>query len=195
MASVKLVARTVERTSSRRVQIDSKAGHVRERLMEMKSVWIGIDVSKDTLDIAQGSMGRQWQVEYAASELRELVEMWRQESVKGVVVEATGGWEKRLVHALQAASIPVMVMNPRLVRSFAKAAGRLAKTDRIDAGMLALFGERMEPEERPATAPADEARRSLFDRRRQLTDMLTQERNRLWLAPKPLRKEIKHHVD
>src|SRR6185437_12045611 len=80
-------------------------------------------------------------------------------------------------------------------RSFAKAAGRLAKTDRIDAGMLALFGERMEPEERPATAPADEARRSLFDRRRQLTDMLTQERNRLWLAPKPLRKEIKHHVD
>jgi len=163
--------------------------------MEKKSVWIGIDVSKDTLDIAQGSMGRQWQVEYAASELRELVEMLRQESVKGVVVEATGGWEKRLVSALRAASIPVMVMNPRLVRNFAKAAGRLAKTDRIDAGLLALFGERMEPEERQAATPADEARRSLFDRRRQLTDMLTQERNRLWLAPKPLRKEIKHHVD
>src|SRR5581483_5424782 len=96
---------------------------------------------------------------------------------------------------LREASLPVMVINPRQVRAFAKAAGRLAKTDRIDAEMLALFGERMQPEERPAPTPEDEARRALLERRRQLNDMLTQERNRLWLAPKDLRKEVKQHVE
>jgi transposase len=124
-----------------------------------------------------------------------LIKSLKKEAVKGIVVEATGGWEGRLVKMLRTASLPVMVMNPRQIRAFAKAAGRLAKTDRIDAEMLALFGERMQPEERTAPGPADEARRSLLERRRQLSDMLTQERNRLWLAPRDLRKDVKQHVD
>jgi len=163
--------------------------------MENKSIWIGIDVSKETLDIAKGSADCPYTIDYTAGELRKLVKALQKESVRGVVVEATGGWEKRLVKALQAGSIPVIVMNPRRVRDFAKAAGRMAKTDRIDAGMLALFGERMQPQERFSAEPADEKRRALFDRRRQLNDMLTQERNRLGLAPKEMRKEIKQHVD
>jgi transposase len=163
--------------------------------MKKKALWIGIDVSKETLDIAKGSNGLPWQITYSPSDVQYFVKSLCRESVKGVVVEATGGWEKRVVKALKRAGIAVMVMNPRRIRDFAKAAGRLAKTDRIDARMLALFGERMQPEERQAAEPAEEAQRALFDRRRQLNDMLTQERNRLHLVPKELHKDIQEHVE
>jgi transposase len=164
-------------------------------MMTSSQVWIGIDVSKEALEIAKRPTEQRWEIAYTNAELRKLVKALGQEPVKGIVVEATGGWEGRLVKALRKASLPVIVMNPRRIRDFAKAAGRLAKTDRIDADMLALFGERMQPEERPAPEPSDEARRALLERRRQLTDMLTQERNRLCLAPRDLRKDVKQHVD
>src|SRR5581483_1357406 len=103
--------------------------------METKEVWIGIDVSKETLEIGKRPSQGKCQITYTTSALRKLVKSLKKEAVKGIVVEATGGWEGRLVKTLREASLPVMVINPRQVRAFAKAAGRLAKTDRIDAEM------------------------------------------------------------
>jgi transposase len=172
----------------------NKVGQVREVQGVHSLSWVGVDVSKETLDIAIGSAGKRWVIQPTATHLSQLVQTLQKRQVAGVVVEATGGWERRLVQALWRAQVPVTVMNPRRVRDFAKAAGRLAKTDRIDAGILALFGEKMQPAETPAPNPGDEARRALMERRRQLTDMLTQERNRLALMPPELFPDVQQHI-
>ncbi|MBI5119040.1 IS110 family transposase, partial [Candidatus Poribacteria bacterium] len=111
-----------------------------------------------------------------------------------VVMEATGGYETALAAALAAAEMPVVVVNPRQVRDFAKAIGRLAKTDRIDARVLALFAERVRP---PLREMPDEALRTLaalLTRRRQLIEMLVAERNRLDHASPSVEKSLKQHI-
>lgn len=107
-----------------------------------------------------------------------------------VVLEATGGYELAAVAALAAAALPVVVVNPREVRDFAKALGRLAKTDRLDAHLLAQFAERVQPELRPVVDAATQGLRALVTRRRQLIEMLTAERSRLALASPGVRPSL-----
>jgi len=140
---------------------------------------VGIDVAKAELVVATRPGGERWTVSNDERGVRTLVERMRRDGVELLVLEATGGSELLCVAARAAVSLPVAVVNPRQVRDFAKATGQLAKTDRIDADMLALFADRVRPEVR--TLPNAEAQEleALLARRRQLLEMLQAERNRL----------------
>ena len=109
---------------------------------------VGIDVAKAELVVATRPTGERWTVENDERGVRTLVERLRRDGATLIVLEATGGYELLCVAALAAASLPVVVVNPRQVRDFARATGQLAKTDRIDADILALFAERVRPEVR-----------------------------------------------
>ena len=113
---------------------------------------------------------------------------------KGIVVEATGGLERALVGALGAGGLPVVVVNPRQVRDFARATGRLAKTDVIDAGLLARFGEALEPEVRPLPDAQTQELRGIVARRQQVVVMLTAERNRMPQATPWVRRQLGRHI-
>jgi transposase len=112
-----------------------------------------------------------------------------------IVVEATGGMQILVVAELAAAGLPVAVVNPRQARDFAKATGRLAKTDSIDADVLANFGQAIRPEVRELKDEQAQLLSALMSRRRQIVDMLTAEKNRLAAAPKPVRQEIRKHIE
>lgn len=146
---------------------------------------VGIDVSKDRLDVVVGSTGvlRGFDNDVAGHEA--LVKHLRTATPVRVVLEATGGYERAAVAALAAAGLPVIVLNPRRAREFARAAGVLAKTDRLDAGVLALYAERLKPAPRPLPSPQQQALEDLVARRAQLIGMLTQEKNRLQQATAP----------
>ena len=146
--------------------------------METKKVWIGVDVAKETLEIHVRPTEEHWQTKTALKDLKKLAKKLKALNPHGVVLEATGGWERKLVSVLRE-EVPVIIMNPRRIREFGKAAGILAKTDGIDASLIARFGEKMEPEMRTLASPEEEAKRAFLDRRRQLKEMLTQEKNRL----------------
>ncbi len=111
-----------------------------------------------------------------------------------IVCEATGGFERPAIAALAAAGLPVVVANPRQVRDFARATGQLAKTDVLDAGILALFAERVRPTPRALPDAAAQLLDAVLTRRRQLLEMLTAEKNRLGFAPKPLHRGIRAHI-
>ena len=111
-----------------------------------------------------------------------------------VLLEATGGRERPLVYALEAAGLPYRVVNPRLVRDFARATGRLAKTDQIDAQVLVEFAQKLKPEARTLAAPERLVLRDLVLRRQQLLDMKTQEENRLRTAPKPVTASLRSMI-
>lgn len=152
---------------------------------------VGIDVSKDTLDAAVGSAGSVWSLGNDGEGHRALVERLLGAAPSRVVVEATGGYERALVAALAAAGLPVIVINPRRAREFARAAGVLAKTDRLDAKVLALYAETLKPAPRPLPTQQQRALEELVSRRAQLVGMLTQEKNRLGQAASPrIRKSI-----
>lgn len=155
--------------------------------------YIGIDVSKATLDIATAD-GDAWQTPNEAKEIQGLLRRIGALGPALIVLEATGGYELRAAAALASAGFPVAVVNPRQVRRFAQSLGRLAKTDRIDARTLALFGERVQPEPRPLPDDATRELAALIDRRRQLIEMETAEPNRLEHALPVMRKEIKDHI-
>ena len=110
------------------------------------------------------------------------------------MLEASGGYEAAVVAGLAAAKLPVVVVNPRQVRDFAKATGRLAKTDRIDAGVLTQFGQQLRPEIRPLKDEQTLALEALLSRRRQIVSMLAAERQRLALAAPAVRRDIKEHI-
>ena len=156
--------------------------------------YVGIDVSKDTLDVAVAPTGQQWRVSYTEEELGPLVERLQGLSVALVVLEATGGYEMPVAAALGAAGIPLAVVNPRQVRDFARATGKLAKTDKLDAQVLALFAERVGPAPRPLPDPQAQELNALLVRRRQMVAMLTTERNRLGSASPSVRPEIQEHI-
>jgi len=162
--------------------------------MKNAEIFVGIDVSKASLDVALRPDNTHWSCGNNDTEISELIKRLRKQQPTLIVLEATGGLEIPVVAALASAALPVVVMNPRHVRDFAKASGNLAKTDRIDAGVLAWFGEALRPEIRPLKDPETQALAALLTRRRQLTDMLTAEKNRLSSAPKPVRKDIKAHI-
>ena len=139
---------------------------------------IGIDVSKACLDCWAFPADRAWSVEYTDASLSELVAELVPLEPQRVIVEAPGGLETRLVAELAAAGLPAVVVNPRQVREFARATGRLAKTDRLDAQVLAQFGAALRPPVRPLPDATQRELRALVSRRRQLVAMRTQERNR-----------------
>jgi transposase len=126
--------------------------------------------------------------------IAELVVRCRALAPTLIVCEATGGYEAALVAALATAGVPLVVANPRQVRDFAKATGQLAKTDAIDAQILALFAERVRPEPRTLPDEAVEALDALLTRCRQLVEMLTAERNRLLVARTPVRRDLQQHI-
>ena len=139
---------------------------------------IGIDVAKAELVVAARPSGERWALPNDERGVHALVERLRQAAPALIVLEATGGYELLCVAALGAAGLPVVVANPRQVRDFAKATGRLAKTDQLDAAILARFAEQVQPEARPLTTAAQQELAALLTRRRQLIEMLTAEKYR-----------------
>lgn len=155
----------------------------------------GIDVSKATLDVALSSGAEVAQMTNDAEGIDGLVKKLKSAAVDLAVMEATGGYETAVATALVGAGFRVAVVNPRQVRDFAKASGRLAKNDRIDAQVIVAFGLAIEPE--IVRLPEDDAREleALLVRRRQLVAMRVQEVNRLGLMQGAMRKNIKAHVE
>jgi transposase len=142
-------------------------------------MFVGIDVAKAWVDVAVRPTGHRQRVRTDDAEaVGRLVAEFVALAPTVIVVEASGGYESALVSACAVAGLPIVVVNPRQVRDFAKALGRLAKTDALDAEVLALFGERVQPPVRPLRDAETQALGDLLQRRRQLIDMLTAERHR-----------------
>src|SRR3954449_1967696 len=150
----------------------------RNRVMDKAPTFVGIDVSKHRLDVHARPSGESFATDYDDEGVAGLVERLAALAPALVVLEATGGLEVRLAAALAAAGLPVAVVNPRQVRAFARATGRLAKTDRLDAEAIARFAEAVRPPVRPLPDEATRHLGALVARRRQLLEMLVAERNR-----------------
>lgn len=162
--------------------------------MTPSAVFVGLDVAKATLDVALRPSGEQWSVPNDEAGIAALVERLHPLRPALVVCEATGGFERAAIALLAAAGLPVVVANPRQVRDFARATGQLAKTDRLDASILASFAERVRPTPRPLPDAAAQLLDALLTRRRQLLEMLVAEQNRLGFAPRPLHRGIRAHI-
>lgn len=157
--------------------------------------YIGIDVSKAQLDVMVLSNNETFQVPNTIQSITVLINLLNKWNNLHVIVEATGGLERPLVKQLHNANIDVSVTNPRQVRNFAKALGRLAKTDKLDAHVLALFGERMRPMKQSVSCKIREELAGYQLRLEQLTSMLVAERNHLSCASGPFVKSIKKHIN
>jgi transposase len=157
--------------------------------------FVGIDVSKATLDVCVLPTGEAFTVSNDTAGIDELLTRLRPMAPERVVMEATGGYETEAAATLYLGGFAACVVNPLQVRSFARADGQFAKTDRIDAGVIAKFGQRMLPALR--TMPDAELREmdALVTRRRQLLQMTTAEKNRMGTAARPLRPRIQAHID
>jgi transposase len=160
--------------------------------MNAQGLVVGIDVSKDWLDVAMGS--ESLRMANDAEGIDELVSRVRAAGVQLVVMEATGGYETQAATAIAGAGLRLAVVNPRQVRDFAKATGRLAKSDRIDAHVIAAFGQAVDPQ--IVRLPDEETLelQGLIARRSQLVGMRVQESNRLTLMKGAMRKQIKAHI-
>jgi transposase len=165
-----------------------------ERVLEVKPIFVGIDVSKATLDVGVRPAGERESASNDESGIKPLIIRLRELKPVLIVVEATGGLERQLTRALVSAELAVVVVNPRQVRDFAKATGQLAKTDTIDAMVLARFAEAVRPAVRPLPDAALLELQALIGRRRQLTEMIVAERNRLSAASKTVTKRIDAHI-
>jgi len=160
--------------------------------MLMTEHFIGIDVSKTQWDLAIHMTGKPWQVAYDTAGVKQVVKYLRTLAPTLIVLEATGGLETCVVSALAAAQLPVAVVNPRQVRAFAHATGTLAKTDRLDAHVLAHFAAAVQPTPRPLPDAATQQLSAVLTRRKQLVDMMTAESNRLGAQPNPaVRKRVR----
>ena len=162
--------------------------------MQREPTYVVIDVAKDMLDVALRPAGERWRVEHDAAGLEQLVARLQALAPALIVLEATGGLELGLVGALAAAALPVVVVNPRQVRDFARATGRLAKTDALDAAVLAHFAEAVRPSQRALRDAESLALKALLGRRQQLVTMLVAERNRRGAAGAAVRPRIEAHI-
>ena len=180
--------------------VSARSGRVREsartrsRVSTEQAVYVGIDVSKATLDVAVEPTHARWQVANDESGIRQLVDRLGQIQPDRIVLEATGGYEVSALAALGCANLPAVAVNPRQVRHFAKAMGRLAKTDRLDAHVLAQFATAVKPELRPLPDAATQELAGLLARRRELIEIRTAEANRLSMAIDQVRPEIREHM-
>jgi len=161
----------------------------------MAECFVGIDVSKAHLDVAVRPERSKWRTPNTEDGITELVSRVRELEPAHVVLEATGKYERGIASALWKAGLPVSRINPRQVRDFARATGQLAKTDELDAGILARFAEAVRPEVRELPDDASEELKELVARRRQIVDMITAEKNRLRTAGRVVRPYIKQHTD
>lgn len=162
--------------------------------MKDKPLCVGIDVSKKHVDVAL--VGEPSTQRYTNDEdgIARLVAELGKRNVDRVVLEASGGYQRALLAALLGAGLPAVAVNPRQVRDFAKAIGRLEKTDEVDAHVLALFAERIRPDVRPLADDATQDFQALLARRRQLTEMLVAEKNRLHQAKGAVHRNIREHI-
>ena len=158
--------------------------------------FVGIDVSKDKLDVAVRPVQEQFSASNDDTGIAELRKRLKRHRGALVVIEATGGLEHVVAAALSTSGFCVAIVNPRQVREFGRAIGQLAKTDKIDADLLALFGEKVSPDPRPLPDKDLRALQALVARRRQIQEMLTAERNRLGAAREPaVRQGLKKHIE
>ena len=151
--------------------------------MEQESTYVGIDVAKAQVDVAVRPTGQTWTITYDDAGVQELVSQLKTLEPALVLLEATGGLELPMVVALATAALPVVVVNPRQVRDFAKATGTLAKTDTLDAAVLAHFADAIRPDVRP-----------LRDAETQVVAMLVSEKNRLRRAISAVRPRVEAHI-
>jgi transposase len=162
--------------------------------MDKAPLFVGIDVAKHRLEVHVRPAGEGFALDHGEEEVAALVARLAALEPMLVVLEATGGLEVRLAAALAAAGLPVAVVNPRQVRAFARATGRLAKTDRLDAQAIAHFAEAVRPPVRPLPDEATRHLGALVARRRQLLEMLVAERNRRHAAAPALHGRIDAHL-
>jgi transposase len=162
--------------------------------MKQEGPYIGVDVAKSHLDLAAHLSGQPWRVANDEAGISAIVTHLRELAPTLIVLEPTGGLELPLTAALAAAGLPVAVVNPRQVRDFAKATGRLAKTDRLDARVLAHFAHGVRPTPRPLPDAQTQELADLVTRRHQLVQMLTAEKNRLASTRLPLRQRVQAHI-
>ena len=162
--------------------------------VELTKGYAGVDVSKGSLDIAISGSKEYRSFTNDNEGINRAVAALREVNPETVVVEATGGIEMALVGSLVVAGIPVAVVNPRQIRDFAKATGQLAKTDRLDASILADFGARVNPPVRPLPDAETQQLKTLITRRRQLQEMITAEKNHLSRVRGVVRERVKSHI-
>ena len=162
--------------------------------MEVSLIFVGIDVSKAQLDVAIRPTGEKESFANDKAGIKALVKRLAKIEPTLIVLEATGGYERQVTRALVSADLPVVVVNPRQVRDFAKATGQLAKTDSIDAAVLAHFAEVIRPELRPLPDVVTLELRALTARRRQILEMIAAENNRLAMTSKAVAKRIDAHI-
>jgi transposase len=160
----------------------------------MGDVFVGIDVSKARLDVAVRPSGEVFSVGNDEAGFAAVLERLRPLSPRLVVLEATGGYQAPLAAALTVGGVTVAVVNPRQVRDFGRAMGQLAKTDVLDAQVIARFAEAVRPEPRPLPDAETNELRGVVARRRQLVEMITAESNRLPTAVAPVRRDIEEHI-
>lgn len=162
--------------------------------MESEGPYVGIDVSKDQLDIALRPTGETWSMPNDASGITELVQRVAQLHPKLVVLEATGGLQMPVAAALASAGWPLAMVNPRQVRDFARATGKLAKSDQLDAQVLAHFAEAVRPTPYPLPDAQTQELTALLTRRHQVVEMLTAEKNRLRTTRESVRQRVQDHI-
>jgi transposase len=158
-------------------------------------IFVGIDVAKAQLDIALRPTGERWALTNDDAGIAVLVPRLQAIAPQLIVLEATGSYQRAVVAALAAAGLPVAVVNPRQARDFAKAIGQLAKTDALDAGVIAYFAEAVRPTPRPLPDETTQQMDALLQRRRQLLEMLVAERHRVALAHPTVRDSLGRHMD
>jgi transposase len=162
----------------------------------MEQIFVGIDVAKDRLDIHVRPSGESFTVARDGEGLAALVDRLKQIVPALVVLEATGGFEITVAAAVGSAGLPLAVVNPRQIRDFARATGKLAKTDSLDAAAIAHFAQAVHPEPRPLPDAQAQELGELVARRRQVIEMITAESNRgRQLQSKRLKKRIERHLD
>ena len=156
--------------------------------------YVGIDVSKDRLDIAVLGEKQAWQVENTTKGINELLQWMQELQPELIVVEATGGYQRHVVDALFQAGLSVAVVNPARVRQFARACGLLAKTDKLDAFVLAVFGQKVQPKRYEGKSEAEKQLSALLVRRKQVEEMLKAEQNRLRTISPSLRGSVERII-
>lgn len=155
------------------------------------SVNIGVDVGKANLDIALHPSGQFYTIPNSEAHIRRFIKILKGYSIERIVVEATGRYEHALAQACDQAGLPIIVVNPTSVRRYAQAIGVLAKTDRIDAQVIARYAATLKPELKPIPDKKSQKVKDLLVRRSQLLEMTTMEKNRLQILPKTLHRSIK----
>ena len=155
---------------------------------------VGIDVSKDWLDIVVLPSGETWRTKNEEAAIRKLVKQLEQLKPERIVLEATGGYEQMLAVQIYLAGLPLCRVNPKRTRYFARSLGQLAKTDKLDGQVLALFGERVKPPLTRLPSEKEQVLSALITRREQISNFSVAERNRLHTAPKQLQASLNEHI-